>query len=299
MNVWLAQHHAALLSALSRLWRNPLNTLLSLFVMGIAMTLPGIGYVLLDETAELSRNASGVQQISLFMALGTNKNQLNDTQQQLEKTVPGQWRFVSRDDALQRLKSLEGMDEVVASLPKNPLPDAFIIEPKDTRPAVLENLKATFTDWPQVAHVQLDSVWVKRFDAFLRLGKLALSLIAALFAACLVAVTFNTIRLQVLAQAQEIELKRLIGATNGFICRPFQYFGALQGLLGAWVAIGMIALTLRLLNAPVSELASLYGTSFGLRGLTLTDLLTLNAAGAALGWVGAQLSVTLSLQKFD
>jgi cell division transport system permease protein len=93
------------------------------------------------------------------------------------------------------------MAEIIASLPNNPLPDAFVVTPGDTQPEALDALAKTFSDWPKVAHVQLDSAWVKRFAALLRLGKLVVMLLGALFAGALVTITFNTIRLQILAQA--------------------------------------------------------------------------------------------------
>ena len=123
--------------------------------------------------------------------------------------------------------------------------------------------------------------------------------IPGLFAAGLVAVTFNTIRLQVMAQSAEIEVARMIGATDGFIRRPFYYFGALQGALGGLLAAGLVVAALRLLAGPVGELAALYGGSFALQqpgGLAVAGLAAL---GAFLGWLGAQLSVSLSLRRFD
>jgi cell division transport system permease protein len=132
----------------------------------------------------------------------------------------GLWRFVAREEALKRLQASEGMTEIIASLPRNPLPDAFIITPTEAQPEALESLAKIFSTWPKVAHVQLDSAWVKRFDALLRLGKLVVILLAVLFAGALVTITFNTIRLQILAQAAEIELAKLIGATDTYIQRP-------------------------------------------------------------------------------
>ena len=183
------------------------------------------------------------------------------------------------------------------SLPKNPLPDAFVVEPSDTRPESLEALAQSLTAWPKVAHVQLDSAWVKRFDTFLRVGKQSITLLAALFGGALVAVTFNTIRLQILAQSTEIEVAKLIGATHAFIRRPFQYFGALQGALGGLFAALLVALGGRLLAAPVGELVALYGGEFVLHGLTAANVAVLAACGAVLGWLGAQLSVSLHLHR--
>jgi cell division transport system permease protein len=299
MSAWLAQHHAALASAFRRLLATPLTTFLSLLVIGIALTLPAAGYALLDNLRELGRNASGVQQISLFLSLDASKKEVADIESRLRSAAAGKWKFVPREDALKRLQKSEGMAEIVASLPRNPLPDAFIVEPANTEPEALEIMRKEIAGWPKVAHVQLDSAWVKRFDAFLKLGKLALWMLAGIFAAGLILVTFNTIRLQVMAQAMEIEVARMIGATDAFIRRPFYYFGALQGGLGGLLAALLVGAGLHLLAAPVADLAALYGGSFSLRRPGLLETGVLTAAGALLGWLGAQLSVSLSLRKFD
>ena len=299
MNAWLSQHSAALASAFRRLFAAPMSSVLSLLVIGIALTLPAFGYVLLDNLRELGSRASGVKQISVFMELGASRKEVGDIESRLRQASGLGWRYVPREEALKRLQQTEGMAEIVASLPRNPLPDAFIVEPDNTEPAALEALGKELAGWPKVAHVQLDSAWVKRFDAFLRLGKLALALLAGLFAAGLVAVTFNTIRLQVMAQAAEIEVARMIGATDAFIRRPFYYYGALQGALGGLLAAALVLGGLQLLAGPVGELAALYGTAFALQAPAASGAALLAAGGALLGWFGAQLSVSLSLRKFD
>ena len=299
MNAWFAQHRAAMASAFRRLWATPLNTLLSLLVIGIALTLPGLGYVLLDNLRDLGRTTSGVQQISLFMQLDASKKDVGDIENRLKQAATGKWRFVPKEAALKRMQTNEGMAEIVASLPRNPLPDAFIVEPTNVEPEALEILRKEIAGWPKVAHVQLDSAWVKRFDAFLKLGRLALWMLAGIFAAGLVAATFNTIRLQGMAQAAEIEVARMIGATDVFIRRPFYYFGALQGALGGLLAAALVIGALRLLAGPVGDLAALYGSTFSLRAPGVIEVVVLSGAGALLGWLGAQLSVSLSLRKFD
>ena len=297
MNRFLTQHLAALHDALRRLVAAPLNTILSLVVIGTALALPSAGWVTLDNLRGLTGSASGVQQISLFLTLDASKKDIGDIESRLRDAKAGSWRFVPREEALKRLQASEGMAEIIASLPKNPLPDAFVVEPIDTRPEALEALAQTFNQWPKVAHVQLDSAWVRRFDAFLRIGKLSLTLLAALFAGALMAVTFNTIRLQILAQAAEIEVAKLIGATDAFIRRPFYYFGALQGVLGGLFAALLVSIGAALLAAPLGELIALYGGTFTLRGLSLPNIAVLAGFGGGLGWLGATLSVAIHLRR--
>ena len=297
MKGFISQHLAALYGAFRRLVAAPLSTILSLLVIGTALALPSAGWVVLDNSSTIAGNASGVQQISLFMTLDADKKDVAEIKSRLRDAALGAWRFVAKDEALQHLKSSEGMAEIIESLPKNPLPDAFVVEPANTEPESLEGLAKTFSAWPKVAHVQLDSAWVKRFNAFLQIGKLSVVMLAGLFAGALVVVTFNTIRLQILAHAAEIEVAKLIGATDAFIRRPFQYFGALQGAFGGLFAALLVSMAGMLLQAPVGELVALYGASFALRGLSLASTAVLMSIGAGLGWLGAQLSVAIHLRR--
>ncbi|EXI68439.1 MAG: Cell division protein FtsX [Candidatus Accumulibacter adjunctus] len=298
MSVWLAQHWAAIRDACRRLATAPLNSLLSLLVIGIALTLPAAGWLLLDNLRALTGDAPGVQQISVFLSPEAGKREIAEIEHRLQAGKIGRWRFVAREEALKRLQAAEGMADIVASLPRNPLPDAFVVTPSASQPAELERLAETFSSWPKVAHVQLDSAWVKRFDALLRLGRLIVILLGVLFAAALVTITFNTIRLQILAHAAEIEVARLIGATDAYIQRPLHYFGMLQGALGGLCAALLVAVGFHLLAPLVAELTQLYGTNFTLRGLGAGHVAFLATIGAALGWLGAWISALMHLRRF-
>lgn len=292
MNAWLAQNAKAFGWALRRLAAAPMNTLLSLLAIGVALALPTGGQMLLGNVQQLARNAAATPQLSLFLAVDANRKEADIIAARL-RTHPKvkESRYVSREETLKRFKDNEGLAEVIAVLPKNPFPDAFFAIPHDDTPLAMEQLRDEFRRWPKVEHVQLDSAWVRRLDALLHLGRTSVALLAALLGVGLVATTFTTIRLQVLTLRTEIEVSRLLGATDAFISRPFYYFGALQGLLGGAVAwLIVLALTLAL-RGPVAELAALYNAAASLQTLASDDSLLLLAFAAALGWLGAALSL--------
>jgi cell division transport system permease protein len=114
-----------------------------------------------------------------------------------------------------------------------------------------------------------------------------------------VAITFNTIRLQILTQRAEIEISKLIGATDAFIRRPFFYLGALQGLAGGLVALVILRASLAALNLGVAELAASYGSAFRLGFLEPGDALAVALFSAVLGWLGAYLSVSKYLREIE
>ncbi len=292
MIAWLHQHRDAFLLALRRLTATPLNTLLSLLAIGIALALPAGGQMLLANVLHLASDTAPSPQISLFMSLDAPRAASEDIGARLQKH-PGirAVRFVPREDTLARMRTSEGLGDVIDILTKNPFPDAFVIDPSDDSPAAMEALAKDLKRLPRVEHVQLDSAWVRRLDALLKLGRTGVALLAVLLGVGLVAITFNTIRLQVLTQRQEIEVSRLLGATDAYIRRPFYYFGLLQGLLGGFVAWAIVRLATLWLAGPVGELAQLYSVDFALAPLSRGDSLLLVALAAVLGGLGAMLSL--------
>ena len=211
----------------------------------------------------------------------------------------GTVRFVPREQALKELQATEGLGEVVAALSRNPLPDAFVLRPKTAEAAQLDALAKELLAMPGVAHVQVDSAWARRLGALTGTARLAVALLATLLAFGLVAITFNTIRLQILTQRAEIEISKLIGATDAFIRRPFFYLGALQGLAGGLVALVIVRAGLWALNVGVAELAASYGSSFRLETLGLGDSIAVVLFTAGLGWFGALLSVSKYLLEIE
>jgi cell division transport system permease protein len=205
-------------------------------------------------------------------------------------------RFVAKDDALAELRRRTGLGDVLESLGQNPLPDAFVVTAKDNHPDALERLRDVAGHWPKVAQVTLDSAWARRLEAGLRVGRIVSFLLSGLLGAALVAVTFNTIRLQILSRREEIEVAKLIGATNAFIRRPFLYFGLLQGLGGGLVAWASVSGGVWILHWNLADLA--YNPSF-IQGVNIYFTVAMVAVSGALGGFGAWLSVTRHLWQSE
>jgi len=310
MNALVTQHGKALTWALRRLAAAPTNTLLSLLAIGIALALPATGQMLLGNALQFARSAGSAgatPQLSLFMALDADRKSTAAIDARL-KSHAGvkEARFVPRSDTLQRMQADARLAEVIAALPGNPFPDAFVVTPSDNSPAAMEQLRDEFRRWPKVEHVQLDSAWVRRLDAMLRLARSGVALLTGLLGLGLVAIAFTTIRLQILTQRAEIEVSRLLGATDSFVRRPFYYFGTLQGLAGGAIAWLIVFGITALLQGPVAELAALYntstpeakaGTSIALQALAASESMLLLALAGGLGWLGAALSLGQHLHR--
>jgi cell division transport system permease protein len=296
MNAWLAHHVQSCALAWRRLAATPVNSLLSLLAIGIALALPGGGQMLLAGARQLATGAATTPQISVFMGVAADRGASGEIRSRLEKHAGvAQTRYLPREETLARMKSSPGLRDVIDALAANPFPDAFVITVRDEAPEAMERIAAELRKWPGVEHVQLDSAWVRRLDALLRLGRTSLLLLTVLLGGGLVAITFSIIRMQVLTQRAEIEVSRLLGATEAFIQRPFLYHGLLLGLGGgaiAWLLVAGAAIWLR---APMTELAGLYDLTLALAPLGATDSAWLLACAATLGWLGALFSLRQSL----
>lgn len=296
MRAWLRHHARALTGTLRKLVAFPFATAFNVMVLGIALALPAGLYIGIANLQNAARNAAPEPQLTVFMALDATRADVREIDTRLKKhDQVANLRYVPREQALEEMKRASGMAGITDGLGQNPLPDAFIIDARDSSPSTLQGLRAELAGWPKVASVQLDAEWAQRLDAVLRLGRLALMLLATLLAFALVAVTFNTIRLQILTQREEIEVATLIGATPAFVRRPFLYFGALLGLLGGLAACTLVWIALSVLNGALTDLSLLYGARWTLRYLSPGDAASLLIFAAALGLLGAWLSVARHL----
>lgn len=298
MKVWLSHHRLALGLATGKLFGSPFATLLTLLVMGIALSLPTCLYVGLTNLDRLSDNISNENQISLYLNLTATPEQTQDIRQKLtHESNLKDFKFISRDAALKDLSAKTGLDDITSSLGKNPLPDAFHIRPKTNDPDALDALRNKMEKWPGVYKAKLDSAWARRLAAILDLGKQLVWLLGFLLSFGLVAITINTIRLQIANQRDEIEVSKLIGATNAFIRRPFLYVGAMQGLAAGFAAWGIVSGAILFLNQKVTQLAALYASNFSLVPLNINDSMSMVAFAAGLGWLGAYLSSSYHIRR--
>lgn len=293
MRAWLRNHAQCLAATLRRLARGPVASGLNVLAIGVAVALPLGGWVLLGNAQRLAGEARVDPQLSVFLAREATRADAGRIEAALTG-APGvrRQRFVPKEAALAELQRDEGVREIVVTLGSNPLPDAFVVDLAPGDPAAAERLAAELRKLPHVASVHLDALWLQRLAALLRLGSMALAVLAALLGIGMVAVTFNTIRQQILTQQAEIEVSRLIGATDVFVRRPFLYQGAVTGLVGGLVALGIVAAALHALNGEVGRLSATYGSDFRLLLPRPTDLGALVAFAGALGWAGAYLSVS-------
>jgi cell division transport system permease protein len=295
---WLNLHRAALADALRRLLRQPFAGLFTALALGVVLTLPAGLYLGLNHLQRLAATLPAQPEISVFLdpQLPGAKGRALEPRLRALPGVSG-LRFVPRDDALRALSQRQGLDDLTAGLDKNPLPDAWIVSMDTPSPQVLTRLAEDLRALPGVAHVQSDAAWAEKLHTGLLLGQRLLWILGLLLASALVAISASAIRALVLARSAEIEVSRLIGASDAYVRRPFLYAGALQGLGGALAALACVQVSGRLLQAPAERLVSLYNLGVDMPGLTLQEQLVLILLVMALSWLGAWIAVGRALRN--
>jgi cell division transport system permease protein len=300
------EHGFACRAAFARITAAPGSFIFNVLVIALALILPLAGLTLLDNVRPVSQGIAVEPEISVFLSTeipGGRIQAIGDEIRGLiqREQLKAKVEFISRDKALESLKQRAGLGDVVETLGNNPLPDAYVLKLASAEDAAgashIEKLAASIGKLSGVEIVQMDSAWVKRLAALMTLATLVLWLLAATLSGVVLAVVFNTIRLQVMTQSEEIAVSRLLGATDAFVSRPFYYTGAILGLAAGALALAGVMLALVLLNTSVTQLAALYGSPFRLVPLPADTAAMLLAGSAALGMLGAALSVRRSLRQ--
>ncbi len=299
---WVLRHLQVFFYTLGQICRQPFASLMTAAVIGIALALPTGFYVLLKNVQQVSSSMDDVTQISLFLKKQISEKQALQLSSRLQKMQEVESiQHISPQEALEEFRQYAGFNTALKVLDENPLPSVLIIDPidrfatPDTIASLLEQLEVV----PEVEIVRLDMQWIKRLNALLETSQRGVLILAALLAMSVPLIVGNTIRLAINNRRDEIEITKLIGATDAFIRRPFLYSGLWYGLLGGIIAWLLVTASLGLLSAPVERLSLLYDSTFILHALDFTTSLKLLAISALLGWLGSWLAVSRHLRAIE
>ncbi|WAT14924.1 permease-like cell division protein FtsX [Xanthomonas fragariae] len=286
--VWIDHHLHSIAFSLGRAMRKPWATLLTIVVMALALALPLGLSIALDNVKLLAGSVQQSREINLFLKVDVGADAAQALAVEL-RARPDVAQVTLRTPAqrLAELRESAKLDEAIDALGDNPLPTLLIVTPTDA--AHDAQLAGALQALPQTDQVQHDVLWRKRLDGWLRFGERLVQVLSALLGIGAVLVVGNTVRLDIQSRREEIGVLQLLGASDGFIRRPFLYLGAWYGLGAGAVALALIAASGLALRAPLAILADSYGSSFTLHGLDLPHSAMVLVGTLVLGWLGAWL----------
>lgn len=301
MSYILNHHLQAIKLVLRRMRMNLLSTLIICLVIAVALCLPSLFYLGVDNLAKLGSHMQSETEISVFLKQDVSAENIEHIKNHLAQHPDvQQFHFVSKAEAWQQmqLKSANNPDisNAIAQLGSNPLPDAFFIQASSAEPSQLEMLRNSLQQLDGVEQAMLNAEWAKRLATILNLGRQFVLFVGLLLAVVLLVVIGNTIRMQMLTQKTEIEVSYLIGATHSFIKTPFLYAGAFYGLFGGMLSVLIIVVMMVSFNESITEISQLYGSDFKLNLFNSPLYLGIVGIAVATGWVGAYVAVSRAIR---
>jgi len=284
------------------LFDNPFSNFMTVLVIAIALALPAGLQVMLDNGKNLSQSWDGASRISLYLKMGLSHSETNQLADKIRQNLAvDQVDIILPDKALADFSAHSGFADAIAELDNNPLPPTLVIQPSKnySTPTASEELLATFRKLPNVEQAQLDLDWVRKLYALLQLAEKAASALGFALGLAVLLIVGNTIRLSVQNRREEIEVVKLVGATDAFIRRPFLYTGFWYGLFAGLLCWIILEVSLIWLQDPIANLAGLYQSQFTVNGLNLTQSLQLIGISCSLGLLGSWLSVGRHIRHIE
>jgi cell division transport system permease protein len=297
MNVeaYFLRQAQTLVGSLGRIARHPFASAMTMAVIAIGLALPLCLQLLLQNAVAMTSGWNDAFELSVYLQKAASPARAEAIAHSLrQRDDVATVRLVTAAEALAEFREYSGFGQALDALSDNPLPITLIVTPSlaASSPEGTNALKAAIAGIADVGAVQIDSDWVKRLVAILELLRRVVWLTGGLLGLGVLLIIGNTIRLDVLNRRAEIEVMKLVGATDRFARRPFLWAGIWYGLGGGLLAVGLVAIAVAILAGPVARLAALYGSGFHLTGLAWQTAGATILGAAALGWAGAWLAAS-------
>ena len=281
--------------AWQNLTQNPWLNAITLGTITLSFLILGLFLVIFLNTKGLMEAWGSRIRVTAYLAGSVNQDQITRLREKIrgfEEVQEVSYR--SKDEALKVLEEkMPERKELLRGLPRNPLPASLEIrlrgeyQNSEGVQSLVKKLRGTAA----IEDLQYGSDWLDRFSAFMALLKILGWSLGGLLLLATIFVISNTIRLNIFARREEIEIMRSVGATGLFIRAPFYLEGILQGLLGAVFALAMLFVFFQLFLSKVYEpLKSLLG-NFPAQFLNSEQMAIVALGGVILGLLGTQVSV--------
>jgi len=298
---WQEQWRYAMHGSLSDMWRQPLATLLTVMVIAISLTLPSVCYMVWKNVSQAAEQWYPAPQLTVYLSKTLDDDAAESVVAQLKKEEGVEKvNYLSREEAQGEFRNWSGFGGAMDMLEQNPLPAVAIITPKlnfqnsDT----MNSLRDRVSKVQGIDEVKMDDSWFARLAALTGLVGQVAAMIGVLMIIAVFLVIGNSVRLSIFARRDTINVQKLIGATDGFILRPFLYGGAMLGFAGALLSLVLSQVLVLRLETVVTQVASEFGTTFALHGLAWDESLLLLLIAAMIGWIAAWLATVQHLRRF-
>lgn len=298
---WFTRHLQSALFSLGRMLERPLQSFLTAAVIGIALSLPAVAFVLLSKVQAVSSNWVSVE-VAVFCKLDVNNQQAKQLAMQLEaRDDVESVRVITKEQARDEYRTQSRVaQEALDLIGEDVLPASLLVRPAAdySQAKQVEALMQELREYPGTDIVQWDRLWVKKLFGWLQLIDLAITIFGLLLGLAVILIVGNTIRLEINNRKEEIEVVKLLGATNAFVRRPFLYMGLWQGMAGGLLALVLVLVTLVLIGDKLSAVVASH-QDIDMSLIEMGSLALILGFGMLLGLLGAWLAVGQHLRRIE
>ena len=300
-SIWLTRHTSTSVGAFGRLARQPFASLMIILVIAVTLALPAAVNVVIKNAQSISGGWDNALDFSVYLKRGISVGEAEGLQRLIgQRADVESVGLVTADEALIEFKQQSGFGAALDQLDENPLPHALIVRPSPGNTgASLTLLQEEIGNLPETDLVQVDTEWVQRFHAILDIVRQAIAIGSALLGVAIVVIIGNTIRLDIENRREEIEVTKLIGASNAFVRRPFLWTGFWYGLLGGSFALLLVQYGLYLLKDPLARLAGLYQGNITVVTLDAGESLSIIGAAVFLGLFSSWVTTARHMRRIE
>ncbi len=300
-SIWVTRHVSTSIGALGRLFRQPFASLMIVLVIAVTLAIPASLSLVVKNAQALSSGWDNALDFSIYLKQELSESDAGSLARLIEQRADVESvRLITASEALEEFKQQSGFGEALDQLVENPLPHTLVVRPgaaNTSRSMIL--LQEELGNLPEADFVQVDTEWVRRFHAILEIIQQAIVIGASLLGVAIIVIIGNTIRLDIQNRREEIEVTKLIGASNAFVRRPFLWSGFWYGLFGGLLALGLVQYGLFLLEEPAARLAGLYQSGIDVLALDLRESASILGIGVLLGLVGSWFAAARHMRRIE
>jgi cell division transport system permease protein len=301
MTGWITRHISTSIGSLGRLFRQPIASLMIVLVIAVTLAIPAALNLVVKNAQSVSSGWDNALDFSVYMQRGVSEDDASNLANLIQQRADVETvRLITATDALIEFKAQSGFGEALDHLTDNPLPHTLVVRPSPANTAQsMILLQEELGNLPEADTVQVDTEWVQRFHAILDIVRRSIVIGASLLGIAIVIIIGNTIRLDIQNRREEIEVTKLIGASNAFVRRPFLWSGFWYGLFGGVMAVALVHYGLYLLEQPVARLAGLYQSGIVVMSLSLLETLAVIGVGVVLGLLGSWFAAARHMRRIE
>ncbi len=301
LTIWLTRHASTSVGSLGRLFRQPFSSLMIVLVIAVTLAIPASLNLVIKNARSISAGWDNALDFSVYLNRDVSESEAAGLARLIQQRADVEAvQLITATEALAEFKQQSGFGEALDHLSENPLPHTLVVRPgpANTSQSMIL-LQQELSNLPEADLVQVDTEWVQRFHAILDIIRQGVVIGGSLLGLAIIVIIGNTIRLDIQNRREEIEVTKLIGASNAFVRRPFLWTGFWYGLFGGLLALGMVQYGLFLLERPAARLAGLYQSGITILDMAADESLFILGIGVVLGLSGSWFAAARHMRRIE